>query len=114
MTRVVIPIHNGKLSEFFSQCYQYEIYNIEGGVVVGNEVVSAPFKNISDISDWASKQNITDIITHKIDKKVIDNFSEKKITLFIGIERSISSNIIEDYLLGKLQSNEEIITELNK
>jgi predicted Fe-Mo cluster-binding NifX family protein len=112
MTKVAIPIHNGKLSEYFGQCYQYEIYKIEGGEVVGKDIIKAPFRDISRLPDWASEQNITDIVAHRIDHIVISMFTEKKINLYLGVDINKSSLIIEDYLNGHLQSNEEIITEL--
>ena len=38
MKRIAIPVHNGKLSEYFGRCSYYKIYEVDGKSVVEREL----------------------------------------------------------------------------
>ncbi len=111
MKRVAIPIDKGRLCEFFEKCSHCEIFEIDGEKVKSTESEIPP-KKISQIPEWANQQGITDLITHKIDRKVIKLITEEKINLFIGINIDTSSKLIERYINGALKSDEKIISEI--
>jgi predicted Fe-Mo cluster-binding NifX family protein len=112
MKRVAIPVFNGQLSEYFGQCSDYEIFEIENGHVKSEEVEIPPTKDITQLPEWAASKGITDIITYKIDNRIINLFIPLRINLFIGITINTPSNLIDDYINGKLKSNEIVISEI--
>jgi hypothetical protein len=114
MKRVLIPVINGNLSELLSDCDYFEVFIIEGGEIWQDERIDPPSISISELPEWTSQKNITDVITHKTDPSIITEFTKRKINLFVGIERDDPEKIITDYLNGKLCSNESLIVELNK
>jgi len=114
MKRVAIPVVNEKLSEFFGQCDHYEIFEIDGKKITRHNVNVAPMTALADLPTWTETQNITDVIVHKVDKRIISLFLAHKINLFVGVGVDTPQNLIEDYLNGKLTSNSSIINEITK
>lgn len=112
MKRVAIPVVNGKLSEYFGQCNHYVIYEIDNHIIINNDLVIPPNKNLLSLPKWAVENNITDIITYKIDNEIISLFTENKINLFVGVAVNTPQILIEDYLSGRLNSDENIIKEI--
>lgn len=111
MKRVAIPVVKGKLSEYFEKCNYCEIFEIDGYSVKSNEI-EVPPSDINKLPEWSVQQGITDIITYKIDKNIINVFSREKINLFIGIKINTPEKLIEDYVNGALKSDEKIILEI--
>ncbi len=111
MKRVAVPIDNGRLSEYFENCSYCEIFEIDGDKVKSVESEIPPGE-ISQLPEWANQQGITDLITYKIDKKIINLFTQDKINLYVGINIDISSKLIEEYINGTLKSDEKIISEI--
>lgn len=114
MKRIAIPVKNGKLSEYFGQCNHYKIFEIKGTQVISNLIKAPKEKEISLMPLWISDQGITDVVTYKIDGKIMDLFANYKINLYVGIKYESPEDIIQSYLKGKLKSDEEIILEINK
>ncbi len=112
MKRVAIPVVGGRLSEYFGQCDHYEIFEINDGNVISEEIEIAPKEYITKLPEWASVEGITDIIVHRIDKRIITLFAPLRINLFVGIPVNTPRNLIEDYINGKLRSDEGIISEI--
>ncbi len=112
MKRVAIPVTQGKLSEYFGGCNHYEIFEIDGGNLARSEIKVPPQRDITELPEWAVHQEITDIITHKVDNRILTLFTAKKINLFVGIAVDTPLILIEDYMSGKLQSDEKIINEI--
>jgi len=112
MKRVAIPISNNKLSEFFGECEQYEIYDIDSGIT-GKQSANIPEGiNIKELPDWIEKQGITDVIAYKVNPGIIRLFASKKVNLYVGIQPDSPQKLIDEYLQGKLESDERVINEL--
>jgi len=112
MKRVAIPVVGGQLSEYFGQCDHYEIFEIDNGNVISEEIEIPPKEFITKLPEWASLERITDIIVYRIDKKIITLFAPLRINLFVGIPLNTPRNLIDDYINGKLKSDERIISEI--
>jgi predicted Fe-Mo cluster-binding NifX family protein len=114
MKRVAIPIIHGKLSQYFGQCSHYQIFEINGNQITRSELEVPPFSNLSQLPEWASQQGITDIIAYKIDHRIISRFINNKINLFVGVGFDSPQALIDDYLNGRLKSDEKIIREITE
>ncbi len=112
MKRVAIPVVNGQLSQYFGQCHHYEIFEIDEGIVKSEEIEIPPKEDITKLPEWAASERITDIIAYKIDKRIIRLFTPFRISLFVGIPINNPRNLIEDYIKGRLKSDEKIISEI--
>jgi predicted Fe-Mo cluster-binding NifX family protein len=112
MKRVAIPVVSGKLSEFFAQCNHYEIFEIDGTDIKKGEIKVPSGKEISTLLSWVSGQGITDVITYKVDRRIMELFATYKINLYVGIKMGPPREIIQDYLNGTLKSDKKIISEI--
>ncbi len=112
MKRIAVPVVNGKLSEYFGRCNHYEIFDIDGNQINQSRIEMLTGIPTEDLPVWTSTQGITDVIVHKLDKQIINQFLDKKINLFVGVDVDTPQNLIEEYLSGKLTSNNNIINEL--
>jgi hypothetical protein len=112
MKRVAIPVTDGKLSEYFGECSEYEVFEMDN-VSIRKVVLQIPGKrDINRLPAWAARQGITDIITHKVDKKILSLFIKNKINFFIGVPVDEAWNIINEYRNGSLESDDKIIREI--
>lgn len=110
--RIAIPIMNGKLSQFFGECSHYEIFEIDGKTVKRNEANFPDGTGVAELPAWLDEKGITDVITFKVNPKIINLFASKKVNLFVGVSVDSPEKLIEDYLQGKLESDEKIIHEI--
>ena len=112
MKRVAIPISNNILSEFFGECEQYAIFDIEKEIE-GKQSVKIPTGiDIKEIPGWIEKQGITDVIAYKVNPGIIKLFASKKVNLYVGIQPDFPQKLIDEYLKGNLESDVKVINEL--
>ena len=110
--RVAIPVTNEQLSEFFGECNHYEIFGIDGKIVDREKISLPAGTTTSELPGWLEEMGITDVITFRINPKIIHLFASKKVNLFVGVPVNSPEVLIEEYLQGKLESDEEIIREI--
>ena len=110
--RVAIPVTNEQLSEYFGECSRYEIFEIDGNFVDHKEAKFPAGTVSTELPDWLEEIGITDVITFKVNPKIINLFASKKVNLFVGVSIDSPQNLIEAYLQGKLESDEKIIQEI--
>lgn len=114
MKRVAIPVANNRLSEYFGECSHYEIFEIDKKISARKIVPVPEGIALKDMPGWVEKQGITDLIAYKVNREIVLLFASKKVNLFLGIPIDSPEKLIDDYLNGKLKSNEKIIAELIK
>jgi predicted Fe-Mo cluster-binding NifX family protein len=113
MKRIAIPVVKSRLSEYFGQCDHYKIFEIDGSNIKNEKIKNPPKDDLVGLPEWAANEGITDIITYKVDKRIINLFSQVRINLYVGIPINIPPRkLIKDYIRGKLISDEKIIAEI--
>ncbi|WP_372947726.1 NifB/NifX family molybdenum-iron cluster-binding protein [Mariniphaga sp.] len=110
--RVAIPVTNEQLSEYFGECSHYEIFETDGKIVDRKEAKFPAGTVATELPGWLEEIGITDVITFKVNPKIINLFASKKVNLFVGVPIDSPQNLIEAYLQGKLESDEKIIQEI--
>lgn len=114
MKRVAIPIVNNKLSENFGECNYYTIFEIDRKINSTKTSLLPNGINSFDLPRWLKGEGVTDVVTYKINRQVVNLFVAEKINLFLGIPIDSPEKIIDDYLQGKLVSDKRIIAELTQ
>jgi len=114
MRKIAIPVVNNTLSEYFGNCQNYVVFEIVDEHIVNKSVEVPPNKDIELLPAWIASQKITDVVTYKVDKRIISLFTQKKINLFVGIRVNSPLKIIDDYLNGTLKSDIDIIKEITE
>lgn len=112
MKRVAFPVDSGKLSLYFGQCEYYKIFILDHGMIISDVTIVPPNIDLLSMPKWVAEQKINDLITHKIDKTIMSIFQEMQINLFVGVEMLGIKELIENYMSGKIRSDDQIINEL--
>ncbi|HPE76658.1 MAG TPA: NifB/NifX family molybdenum-iron cluster-binding protein [Draconibacterium sp.] len=114
MKRIAIPIVNNKLSENFGECNYYTIFEVGKKINSTKTTLLPDGIDAENLPHWLKGEGITDVITYKINKQIVNLFVAEKINLFLGIPIETPEKIIDDYLQGKLTSDKRIIAELTQ
>jgi len=114
MKRVAIPIANEKLSENFGECNYYAVFEVDKKIKSTKTALLPNGISISQLPHWLKCEGITDVITYKVNREIVNLFVSEKINLFLGIPIGTPEQIIDDYLQGKLVSDKKIIAELTQ
>jgi len=112
MKRVAIPVSNDYLSEYFGECQHYEIYEVDGKTAGKKEAIFPAGTTTSELPAWLKEQGITDVIVYKVNRQIISRFAGEKVNLFVGIPQNSPEKLLEQWLEGKLESDERIISEI--
>lgn len=113
MQRIAIPIQKEMLSEYVSSCSHFMVYSVEGCRIVDTEKLEPSYTDLMTIPQWLRNKGITDLITQKLDRSILNHFSSLKVNLFVGIDIKHPSDIIKKWLEGKICSDQKIIEEIN-
>jgi predicted Fe-Mo cluster-binding NifX family protein len=114
MKRVAIPIVNNQLSENFGECNYYTIFKVGKKVESAKTALLPSGIDMFSLPRWLKGEGITDVITYKINREIINLFVSEKINLFLGIPIGTPEKIMDDYMQGKLVSDKKIIAELTQ
>jgi len=112
MTRIVIPIYKGRLSELFYQCSHFEFVEIENTVVKAYSVEVPNINDLMELPVWLKNKGVTDVIAYKIDPRIIKQFITLKMNLFIGIKILPLQDIVADFMNGNLITDYKLISEI--
>ena len=112
MKKAVLPIASGVVSKSLSKCSHFAFFNLENKMLSIVENSGIDFHNSVALRDWIKNNGIADLITHRIDKELIDLLSSEKINLFVGVPLVSADQIIQSYRNGKLESDKNIIAEI--
>jgi predicted Fe-Mo cluster-binding NifX family protein len=111
MSKIVIPVKDDFLSESFTACSYFLIYEVKEGKVVSKKIDFYPDELRQGIDHWSEGAGITDVIVHWIDKGSLAELSSSKINLFVGVKVSTPDRLIEDFLNGTLRSDTHYMVE---
>lgn len=114
MKRVAIPILNNQLSENFGECNYYTVFDVDKKIKSTKTTLLPAGIDAHDLPRWLKGEGISDVITYKINRSIVNLFVAEKINLFLGIPISSPEKIIDDYLQGKLVSDKRIVEELTR
>ena len=112
MKRVAIPIVNNQLSENFGECNYYTIFEIDKKIESAKTALLPDGIKLQDLPSWLKKEGVTDVVTYKVNRLIINLFVAEKINLFLGIAIDTPEKIIDDYMQRKLVSDKKMISEL--
>jgi predicted Fe-Mo cluster-binding NifX family protein len=105
---------NNQLSENFGECNYYVVFEVDKKIKSSKTTLLPAGINVRDLPRWLKDEGISDVITYKVNRSIINLFVAEKINLFLGIPISSPEKIIDDYMQGKLVSDKKIIEELTQ
>lgn len=109
MKRIIIPVENNKLSEYFNKSSHYLVVEIYKEHISKKKYRSTEIKKNGDLINWLISVEASDIIAHIIDNEIIKALMNTKVSLFVGININTPDSLIESYLNGNLRSDLQVI-----
>ncbi|MCG6188328.1 NifB/NifX family molybdenum-iron cluster-binding protein [Maribellus maritimus] len=114
MKKVAIPVTNDQLSEFFGTCNHYKVFEIEKKVLRSYVLEIPTETDIMELPGWLKEKGVTDVITFRVNRKIISLFASRKVNLFVGVPLGNPKHLIDKYLEGRLESDKRIIAEITQ
>jgi len=100
--KIAIPLTQGVLSLHFGHCEVFYFANIENGVIKNEEIVTPPTHEPGLYPRWIKEQGADLVITGGIGQKARNLFAENKVELFIGSQKLLPKDIVQEYIAGTL------------
>jgi len=108
--KIAIPFAEGKLAMHFGHCAAFALFQVDSKAkkILKREDVVAPPHEPGLLPKWLAQLGANLIIAGGMGQRAQDLFKEQGIEVLIGIAAETPEKLVGDYLIGKLQSGENI------
>ena len=103
-TRVAVTYENGQVFQHFGHTEQFQIFTVEDGKILSEEIVSTNGSGHSLLADFLVVQGATVLICAGIGGGAKMALAQKNIAVFGGVTGE-TRKVVEDYLAGTLVFN---------
>jgi len=110
MTKIAIPVVNGKLNNHFGHTQHFNIYKVENGSIVDEEVLTPPPHEPGVYPKWLAEIGVTVVISAGMGHKAIALFNQNKIHVFVGVALKPPKELVVDMLKGILETSDNTCT----
>ena len=107
--KLAVSTDSDRVSAHFGRCQFYTIVELEDKKVLSKSVIETPPHQPGFLPKFLNEQGVNCVITGGMGPVAIDLFQEMSIEPIIGVSGKVDE-VIQDYLLGKLQSGESQCT----
>ena len=106
MTKIAIPVTNGKLNSHFGHTHEFYVYGIKDDEIVETEALTPPHHEPGAFPKWLADKGVTDVIAGGMGQKAITIFNQNKINVFIGVPLKSPSELVIDFIQGSLETSD--------
>ena len=108
--RIAVPVSGGRLSQHFGHCEQFILYDVDESAkkVVKKEVLQSPEHEPGLLPEWLHGKGANIIIGCGMGTKAQQLFARYGVTVITGAPSLEPEKIIESYLAGTLETDENI------
>ena len=103
-TRVAVTYENGQVFQHFGHTEQFQIFTVEDGKILSDEIVSTNGSGHSLVADFLVVQGASVLICGGIGGGAKMALAQKNISVFGGVTGE-TRKVVEDYLAGTLLFN---------
>jgi len=110
VTRIAIPIAEGRLSAHFGHCQEFALIDadMESKTIQATERVPAPDHQPGLLPKWLAEHGANVIIAGGMGMRAQSLFTEQNITVVVGAAVEEPERIVQKYLAGTLQTGANI------
>lgn len=108
--KIAIPLVNGQLSAHFGHSDQFAIYVVDSGKIVSEELVDPPTHEHGSFPLFLSQIDCDLVISGGMGDHAQKLLSEYGIQVAMGAPGKSSTQLVEDYLGGKLEKGSPACT----
>ena len=106
-TRVAVTYENGQVFQHFGHTEQFQIFTVEDGKILSEEIVSTNGSGHSLLADFLVVQGATVLICGGIGGGAKMALAQKNIAVFGGVTGE-TRKVVEDYLAGTLMAQKKV------
>lgn len=108
MTKIAIPVINGKLNNHFGHTQEFYVYEIKNEKIDEKKVLIPPKHEPGVFPKWLAGEGVTDVIAGGMGLKAIAIFNQNKINVFIGVPLKGPEELVIDFIKGKLETSDNM------
>jgi len=108
MTKIAIPVIDGKLNNHFGHTQEFYVYEINDNKIVDGKAYNPPKHEPGVYPKWLSDMGVTDVIAGGMGHKAISIFNHNKINVFVGVQQKSPEELIADFLEGTLETSDNV------
>ena len=108
MTKVAIPVINGKLNNHFGHTQEFYVFEITNNTINDPEILKPPEHEPGVYPKWLADMGVTDVIAGGMGHKAISIFNHNKINVFVGVPQKSPDELAEDFMNGTLETSDNV------
>lgn len=108
--RIVVPLAEGRLSTHFGHCQQFALFDTDPQkqAILRQTIADAPPHEPGLLPTWLQEQGADVILAGGMGSRAQGLFQEKGIRVVVGAPSEIASQVVMDYLSGKLKTGTNV------
>lgn len=108
MTKIAIPVTDGKLNNHFGHTQEFYVYDVKDKNVVEPEKLKPPKHEPGVYPSWLAQMGVTDVIAGGMGHKAISIFNHNKINVFVGVPQKAPNELVKDFIDGVLETSDNV------
>lgn len=97
--KIAVPCdYTGILDAHFGHCKFFDLFEIEGEIIISEEKVVPPPHEPGVLPKWLAEKGATDILAGGMGKRAIQIFNNHGVNVFVGAPQIKSRKLVEGYL----------------
>ena len=109
MQKIAIPVLGQKLSQHFATSLLFDIFVVEDKSIVKENLMHVSSQLSESLPVWLARNGVTDVITREIGNKDINLLNQHKINVFVGVKLENPKYLVQEYMDGTLETNDNLI-----
>ena len=108
MTKIAIPVINGKLNNHFGHTQEFYVYEVKDNEITDGKTLNPPRHEPGVFPKWLADMGVTDVIAGGMGHKAISIFNHNKINVFVGVPQKTPEELILDFIEGRLETSDNV------
>ena len=108
VTKIALPVENGRLSTHFGHSAEFGIFEIRGEEIVGENYVKSPGHAPGVLPSWLMEQGVSTVIAGGLGRRAIARFEEAGIEVICGAPEEQARDVVTSYLNGTLVTGQNV------
>jgi predicted Fe-Mo cluster-binding NifX family protein len=106
MARIAIPLADGRFTAHFGAANQFALFDVDTTTrsSTGHRIVPSPAHERGIFPVWLKGLGVTAVLAGSMGPRAIHAFERFGIQLVLGIEYGSPEGLVQDYLIGLLQT----------
>jgi predicted Fe-Mo cluster-binding NifX family protein len=107
MSRIAVPLASGRFTTHFGAAEQFALFDVDGTTrsIAGHQVIAPPAHERGVFPVWLRDQGVTTVLAGSMGPRAMQAFDRFGIEVALGIEYGSPEGLVQDYLLGLLQTS---------